>query len=337
MRLFLYEYLSARGGGALPASLRREGWAMLAALAADFSALDGLEVCTLLSKEVPQDLGHRCRRVDASEEPQAFRDCARNAEATLVIAPEFDDFLAQRSQWALEEGSALLGSPPELIRTVSDKIHLAAILTGQRIPTPPLLVPRDGESPSLPFPWILKPRFGAGCRGLRRIDKPEDWLPLWGEASAESPGSDRLVQPLLPGRPASASFLIGSGEMIPLLPGFQHLRRTEHGFAYQGGEIPLPPNLERRALDRTSQALACFPGLRGFVGVDLLLGETADGSEDYVIEINPRPTTSYVGLRQICLGNLAQVWWAVWNGQEAPLIIWKPGPVRFDGTGTITS
>ena len=43
------------------------------------------------------------------------------------------------------------------------------------------------------------------------------------------------------------------------------------------------------------RALRLVPGLRGFVGVDLILDEQAPGVS--VVEINPRLTTSYVGLR----------------------------------------
>ena len=46
-------------------------------------------------------------------------------------------------------------------------------------------------------------------------------------------------------------------------------------------------------------------GLWGFVGVDLILGADAEGREDLAIEINPRLTTSYVGLRALLHGNLA--------------------------------
>ncbi|HEV3003063.1 MAG TPA: ATP-grasp domain-containing protein, partial [Pirellulales bacterium] len=43
----------------------------------------------------------------------------------------------------------------------------------------------------------------------------------------------------------------------------------------------------------------------GYLGVDLVLGGPDDGSDDVVIEINPRLTTSYIGLRAACRENLA--------------------------------
>ena len=50
-------------------------------------------------------------------------------------------------------------------------------------------------------------------------------------------------------------------------------------------------------------------GLRGFVGVDFLWDEIE--AKATVLEINPRPTTSYVGLtRLLPPGCLAQSWLA---------------------------
>jgi hypothetical protein len=43
------------------------------------------------------------------------------------------------------------------------------------------------------------------------------------------------------------------------------------------------------------------------VGIDLILGADPEGRDDVALEINPRFTTSYLGLRAACLGNLAAV------------------------------
>ena len=51
-----------------------------------------------------------------------------------------------------------------------------------------------------------------------------------------------------------------------------------------------------------------MPGLSGYVGVDVVLGN--DG-RDWAIEINPRLTTSYVGLRALAGFNLAEAMLAV--------------------------
>ena len=58
-----------------------------------------------------------------------------------------------------------------------------------------------------------------------------------------------------------------------------------------------------------------MPPTVGYVGVDLVLGREPDGSEDVVIEINPRLTTSYVGLRAAARTNLAEAMWQVAQGE----------------------
>src|SRR5207237_10692235 len=106
-----------------------------------------------------------------------------------------------------------------------------------------------------------------------------------------------------PGRPSGVPFLTGPQRTGTLCPAEQIL--SEDGpFRYLGGRLPLPPELARRAADVARRAVDAVAGLAGYVGVDVVLGDAADGSRDCVIEINPRLTTSYVGLRTMTDGNL---------------------------------
>jgi predicted ATP-grasp superfamily ATP-dependent carboligase len=98
-------------------------------------------------------------------------------------------------------------------------------------------------------------------------------------------------------------------------------------FKYRGGELPIPHELARRAVVLSQRAVDCVPGLLGYVGVDIVLGETAEG--DRAIEINPRLTTSYVGLRTLADFNIAEAMIAVAEGSRLPSLRWKSGRIRF--------
>src|SRR5438128_614586 len=118
MRLFIYEFVcgSARSDP-WAHSLRVEGWAMLSALLNDFSRVPGVQVSTLLDEKCPASpVDVLVRRVRPGEEETAFRKAAAEVDFALVIAPEFDNLLLERSQWASAEGSRLLGSEPAAIR-----------------------------------------------------------------------------------------------------------------------------------------------------------------------------------------------------------------------------
>jgi predicted ATP-grasp superfamily ATP-dependent carboligase len=76
-----------------------------------------------------------------------------------------------------------------------------------------------------------------------------------------------------------------------------------------------------------------MPPSRGFVGVDLVLGHASDGSEDVVIEINPRVTTSYVGLRRALEQNLAELMLDVVQGTAVEVS--RVNSVQFQADGTV--
>ena len=56
--------------------------------------------------------------------------------------------------------------------------------------------------------------------------------------------------------------------------------------------------------DWAQQVVQALPGLRGLVGVDYI--QTKDGP--VVLEINPRATTSYAGLRAAMVQNTLRCW-----------------------------
>jgi predicted ATP-grasp superfamily ATP-dependent carboligase len=76
-------------------------------------------------------------------------------------------------------------------------------------------------------------------------------------------------------------------------------------FRYAGSQVPFSHREENAALDLACQAVSSIPGLNGYVGVDLVIAE----DKPYLIEINPRITTSYIGLRQVAQTNLAKAIW----------------------------
>jgi predicted ATP-grasp superfamily ATP-dependent carboligase len=115
-----------------------------------------------------------------------------------------------------------------------------------------------------------------------------------------------------PGTAASVAFLCGPEACIPLPPCGQQL---DDGFHYLGGWLPLAPALARRATRLAQKAIQSLPEPLGYVGLDLVLGRQEDGRGDVVIEINPRLTTSYIGLRAACRENLAEAMLAIATGR----------------------
>jgi predicted ATP-grasp superfamily ATP-dependent carboligase len=93
--------------------------------------------------------------------------------------------------------------------------------------------------------------------------------------------------------------------------------------------------MAERAAALAEAAVATLPPAIGYVGVDVVLGRDPSGAEDVVIEVNPRLTTSYVGLRAAAKSNLAQAMWNVSKGEPAA-IEFADRPIEFDTVGNVS-
>jgi len=225
--------------------------------------------------------------------------------------------------------SRLLGCDPQAIRLTSDKLALAEFWRLRRVRHPWTDAFERADLVHVPPPWVLKPRHGAGSQSIYLVHDAETASNII-EAEADEwddwPLTNFVVQQYVPGQAASVAILIGPYQTLALAPCRQHLS-TDGRFGYLGGSLPLPTPFAERAARIALQAIAGIDGLRGYVGVDLVLG---DDGVDYAIEINPRLTTSYLGLRQLCEQNLAELMLRVALGERVEPPTWKSQEVQFD-------
>lgn len=320
MRVFIFEHICGGGlsGIDIRPTLVSKGGAMLENLVADFLGA-GVEVVTTLDTRVDLPLpGAIVERVaPGSDFPAIFNGLARSCDAALVVAPEFDGLLEGWCARVESLGIRSLSSAPAAVRLAGDKLQLAQHWARTGVPTPGAALGLD-IAPSIGFPCVAKPRFGAGCEDTYVCRSARDLEPL-------PPRPDWIVQRFVPGMAASAACIVHEGQVRPLRAGQQRIE-GDGKLAYRGGRLPLPPDLEQRALDLAVRGVACVPGLRGYVGVDLVLGEQA--KDDAAIELNPRPTVAFAGLRRLCATSLA----AAILDPAAPLA-WRPGRLIFDASG----
>lgn len=320
--VFVYEFVTARRLGEQPGSdlhsLFVEGRAMRDAITADFAAVSGVTVLPF-----PTD-------VPDKEHPTRFRELAKRADWSFIIAPETGGELEHLAREVLKVGGKLLGPSPDAIALTTDKLELSRHWAKHRVPQIPT-APADDRPTE--YPAVLKPRDGAGSEDMQLVNSVEEYE----DAVRLNLGTGaRIVQPFAPGRACSVAFLIGpkSQPAVPLLPTVQRLS-ADGRFKYLGGELPLAEPLAERATHLASKAVGCVRGLFGYVGVDLILGEAEDGSADVAVEINPRLTTSYVGLRAATSGNLAGLLLDIAAGSPVVPPVWKAGSLSWTSAGAV--
>ena len=131
-----------------------------------------------------------------------------------------------------------------------------------------------------------------------------------------------LVQAWVEGRPASVLVVGGTTKEVAdqvICPAvWQHCRLDEDDSdaanrsdvwkaCYTGGSGPIESELQSRVVSLAEQVTRALPEpLRGFLGIDVVLGDRIE--DDCVIEVNPRLTTSYIGIRQMLDKNLTSIW-----------------------------
>jgi hypothetical protein len=140
------------------------------------------------------------------------------------------------------------------------------------------------------FPVVIKPRLGAGgelffLKNLRELkDRLREIQGLFGNR-------ELILQQFRPGLSASVSAVGKDGEALPLSLNLQSIDRSA-GFSYKGGKVGIRHPLRERVFEKVKTLPSIFPGLKGYFGVDILLRD-----EDFdIVEINPRLTSSYLGL-----------------------------------------
>ena len=271
---------------------------MLRAIVADLSEV--AEVVVPVDPRIAPSLADHCTSVDIDPKRPLWGQwvaAAQDCDSALIVAPESNGVLAKGVAMLRAGGVDVMAGSGDFLRVASDKLQTAKVLVNAGIAHPLYLAEGDRRFKRQLQScdrFVLKPRDGCGTREIRPFDS-------FDEARNELT-EDLILQNWVDGRAISIS-LIASGARQTFLPAVQQVI-DDQTYQYAGGRGPLEEEDQRRAAALASRAIAAMPPTaRGFVGLDLLLGDRP--SEDYVIEINPRLTTSYVGLRKMIHGNLA--------------------------------
>jgi tyramine---L-glutamate ligase len=303
VRIFVCEFVTGGGlyGAPLPPSLVREGDLMVRSLARDLLDAD-MEV--LLAREPrlgPIDLP--VQTLAPSGTGAVWADWARAmrmADAVWPIAPESGGALERLSALVQDSGRLLLGCRPEAIRVTASKLATARCLAAAGVTVAPTTCLAQGPAGDVEAgDWVVKPDDGVGCEETLRLRRPGVAQRL----AQLRPGF--VMQPYIEGCAASLSLLCCEGEARLLSANRQLVDLEGEALRFRGCEVNA---LDARdpALRRVAEGVAAsVPGLWGYVGVDLVVrpsaspprgpAESAEGA--VVLEVNPRLTISYAGLR----------------------------------------
>lgn len=260
------------------------------------------------------------------------------ASGYAVVSPEGSDFAAEIRKRAPECDLGLVIAPDHLLFRFTHLLEQfthnigcgsmnAAVCANKRRTTEILMrngiaVPEEVTAGRK----IIKPITGCGAMGVRLSD---------GE-----PGEGEFGQRYIEGEHYSVS-LVGSrvtGNVCenytgrpPLLltVNRQEIAVEDDGtLTYLGGETPVHPPRETEIVEAATKAMNVL-GCQGYTGIDVVVAD-----DIYVVDVNPRPTTSLVGIAAVMEEEIAEVLVAASHG-EGPEAVHLTGHVRFDKDGSV--
>ncbi len=294
----MFEYIT--GGGlnkqALPDSLAAEGHLMLNALLENLISLNNLQITVMLDARCCDSISkHAINSViirpehDVNDE---FSKLVEQADLVWPIAPEFNGILQSLCQRVASLGKLLLTSPATAVAIAGNKFKTYELLDEHHIAVVPtrMLV---GEY--TPGDWMIKPVDGVGCEDSYVVANSQDF-----EQIVAAKGS-YIIQPHLQGEKTSLSCLFKQGRGWLVCVNLQHFKLSNRQYQLTDIAVNHHPDtcVYQLLIDKIASAM---PELWGYVGIDLI--ESAE--QTWVLEINPRLTTSFVGIYDALGINIAE-------------------------------
>ena len=319
LKILIYEHVS--GGGyaeqPLPPRVLAEGYAMLRSLIADFKAA-GHETTVLLDERIsrldtPLDADLVIPVCYCTEPEKFLTAISKINDALYIIAPETSRILEEKVKLIEQTGKMSLNCKSNSISIVADKTSLYETLQDMGFPIPKtLIISIDAGTAEifqtikkgLKYPLVLKPADGTSCSGLSLVRIEDQIEQAINKIRKVTLGKSFIVQEYIDGASASVSLISNGKKATPLSLNSQSLILSHPNAEsqYEGGCVPFRHPLEQDAFVLAQKVVEAFPGLRGYVGVDVILTR----NQVFVVDVNPRLTTSYVGLRKLGDFNIAQ-------------------------------
>jgi predicted ATP-grasp superfamily ATP-dependent carboligase len=333
----IFEYVS--GGGyinrRISASILSEGYGMIRGLISDYKVA-GHNITTLmdsrLKKYNPPNQADQIVIVSSPHELSAkLKELSNLVDAVYFIAPESGQVLKNLMEHIESFGCASLNCEIGAIKCVSNKMKMYEMLKkrGFKVPETVLvdthkkiedikILTRD-----LGYPLVFKPLDGVSCGGLSLVRNDANIAEAIKKIEKESMNKQFIAQKMIRGKATSAC-VISTGEKavaVTLNRQLVTLALPNEQSSYYGGMVPFDHNLEKEALKTAERAVEGIGGLKGYVGVDMIL--TKEGA--MVLEINPRLTTSYLGLRRVINFNPAEAIVDAIIGKKLPKRVYSKG------------
>lgn len=279
-------------------ALAPEGRAMFASLSASFSRC-----------------GHEVVTPGQGDFYEEIQKLAPGCDAGLVIAP---DPLLSRFTLAMENCTHNLGCGSMNVAVCANKQRAGTILASHGIAVP------EGQEKGL---RVVKPVSGCGAVGVRLTSGPAGP----GEFGQRFIEGENYSVSVVGSRVVGEACLYFTGEPpVAIALNRQHIKIDAGGkFHYHGGETPASHPKVQEIMETAISAVKVL-GCQGYAGVDVIVADRV-----YVVDVNPRLTTSIVGITACMKEEIADILIRASKGMPVGELHFS-GHASFDASGNVS-
>lgn len=305
MRVLIFEFITGGGfvGQQWPESLAHEGAMMLQALVTELKYLPHIQPVIMLDRQCNHiDLPSQAEIISIEKDQNFFQilqESMTDCDVCWPIAPETDSVLLEIAGLAESLQKTALLSTTEAVKLCSNKMATSQHLLKHKINVCDTKLLSDVTD----YPneiSVIKPIDGVGCEQSFIISSQDDFQ----HAVAGIRNLEQfIIQPYIEGKSLSLSCLFRHGKAWLLCCNEQQLIVNNGRFHLHGCRVNIQHcSLEKyqKLLENVAQAI---PGLWGYIGIDII---ESDVLGTVILEINPRLTTSYVGIHVATGINVAE-------------------------------
>jgi predicted ATP-grasp superfamily ATP-dependent carboligase len=230
--------------------------------------------------------GHEVLVPEGGDFAGELASLAKEADAGLVIAP---DHLLSRFTKIIEDSTHNLGCGSLACAVCANKK-----LSGRILQAHGISVPAEQASGLR----VIKEVSGCGTRNMRISEGPLEQ----GEFGQQFIDGEHFSISVVGSRVVGEACLYATGiPPLPLALNHQHLEIVDGVFHYRGGETPANHPRQGEIFEIACRTVSIL-GCQGYIGVDVVVGD-----QIYVVDVNPRFTTSITGIAAIMEEEIADL------------------------------
>lgn len=314
MKIFILEYFTSRAKDPEEKlSFYNEGIKMLKSVISSALNLASIEIKTLVHKDfynkLLSDLDiynntlnfNKIDFIKKKSKPadkKSYFNYLENLElkdidSFLVIAPESDNILADITEILEQKGISNLGSSSKTIKKAADKwLFYKKFSNNINVPESRLIDKKLHFLTENIFPAVVKARYSAGSE-LKIVKNKNEFLNYFKKVlNYQMKKRDYIIQKIIPGTAGSIS-VVSQNKKVSILSINKQLINKED-FSYQGGIINYQFGNTKKLKYVLKKIKETHPNLNGYFGVDFIY----NNGEYYFLEINPRFTSSIIGIAE---------------------------------------